>query len=176
MALGATLYQTCFQLPVLADQEGRALDPHVGPPVHAPLHPDAVRLGHGVVRVGQQREAEAVLGVEGGLALRRVRADADHGRGAHRSRARLVRAHAWVVQPGRVGLRVEVDQHLAAPESSPGTPRHPTGRASENAGAGSPACSRSLMAPEHTFFLRRRPYQPNHGWPPSRLGSAGIRS
>src|SRR5438034_7971810 len=53
---------------LLVDEERRALDAHVLAAVHRLLRPHAVGLGHRVILVGQQREAEAVLLVELALA------------------------------------------------------------------------------------------------------------
>jgi len=61
-----------------ADEEGRADDPQVLLAVHGLLPPDAVGVGDAVVGVGEQGEAEPVLGVEAGQGGRVVGADADH--------------------------------------------------------------------------------------------------
>ena len=64
VSLGLILYQACGDLALLVDQEGRADDAHVGAAVVLLLAPHAEGLGHGVLGVGQQREAERVLVVE----------------------------------------------------------------------------------------------------------------
>ena len=99
-------------LALLVDQERRPLDAHVLAAVHALLLPHPERLGDGVVGIGEQREPESVLLGELELLRRLVRADPDDGSAADVAEdvvepARLLRAAR------RVGLRVEVDEHLA---------------------------------------------------------------
>ena len=104
VSFGLILYQACSSLPVGADEERRAHDAHVHLAVHLLLLPHAVRLGDGVVDVGQQREAEAVLGVELRLRRRLVGADADDRRVAdlaeHVAEAARLRRAARRVGPG----------------------------------------------------------------------------
>src|SRR3546814_21114361 len=64
-------------LAVLVDQERRADDAQVLPAVYRLLAPGAVLLGHGVVGVGEEGEAERVLVVELLLLRRLVRTDAE---------------------------------------------------------------------------------------------------
>ena len=64
MSFGEILYHTVGQLALLVDQERGADDPHVLPAVHGLLRPHPVSLGHGVVLVREQREAQSVLLVE----------------------------------------------------------------------------------------------------------------
>ena len=78
-------------------------------------HPNPVGLGYGMVGVGKQREAKPVLVVKSGQALGRVRANAEDGRSADLG--------GHVPQPaglrratGCVGLRVEINEHVPAPE------------------------------------------------------------
>ena len=112
VSLGLTLYQASSDLALLVDQERRADDAHVRPAVELLLAPHAVRLGDLVLGVRQQREPERVLVVELLLLLGQVGADAEDGgvadvAGDVAEEARLRGA------AGRVGLRVEVHQHLA---------------------------------------------------------------
>src|SRR3984893_2086005 len=48
----------------LVDEKGGALDPHVFPPVHALLDPDAVALAHLALDVGGESEGQLVLLLE----------------------------------------------------------------------------------------------------------------
>src|SRR5450759_4158754 len=91
-------------------EEARSDDPHVPPAVVGLLLPGPVCLRDDVVLVGQEREREAELGPEGGVAAGAVRAHAPDGGVEPRELgvevpelARLRRA------AGRVVLRVEVD-------------------------------------------------------------------
>ena len=79
VSFGLTLYQASCDLALLVDEERRADDAHVGLAVDLLLAPHAVRLGHGVLGVGQQREAEPVLVVELLLLGGQVGADAEDG-------------------------------------------------------------------------------------------------
>ena len=62
------------------DQEGRALDAHVFPAIHALLDPDAVILRHLAGLVRAEGEVELVLLLELVVAFHAVARDADHGR------------------------------------------------------------------------------------------------
>src|SRR6187399_3775665 len=109
--LRADLRPGLLDLPLLVHEERGADDPQVLLAVHRLLTPGAVRLGDGVVLVGEQWEPEPVLLVEFGLLGGLVGADAEHGRVADVAEdvahaARLRRA------PGRVGLRVEEHEDL----------------------------------------------------------------
>ena len=79
---GLTRRMTLRDVALRVDHERRAFDAHVGLAVHLALAPDAVALRHLVVRVGQQRERQAVLLLE--LHVRRlvVGADPEHDRPA----------------------------------------------------------------------------------------------
>ena len=100
MSFGLILYQASADLALLVDQERRADDAHVGLAVVLLLPPHAVRLGDGVVGVGQQREPEGVLLVELELLRRLVGADAEDDACRRCRRAMSRSPHACVVQPG----------------------------------------------------------------------------
>ena len=113
---GLILYQACSTVPSLVDEERRADDAHVGAPVHLLLLPHVERLGDGVVGVGQQREARApyfsanlscLAGLSGLMPSTTVSPMSPR---MSLQPAGLLRAAR------RVGLRVEVHEHLAAPE------------------------------------------------------------
>src|SRR5262245_42419806 len=63
---------------VLVHQERGSKDAHVPAATVFPFDPGAVRLRDGVILVGEEREAETVLLIEGELLARRVRRDPDH--------------------------------------------------------------------------------------------------
>src|SRR3954447_18824928 len=76
--LRADLVERRGDLALLVDDERGADDAHVLPSVHRLLGPDTPGLGHRVLGVGEQREAELVLGVELALPRRRVGADPNY--------------------------------------------------------------------------------------------------
>src|SRR3569833_698003 len=65
----------------VADQEGRAVDPHVLAAIELLLHPASIALDHRALRVGAQRDRQPVLGGEFLVALHTVLRGA-HDRGA----------------------------------------------------------------------------------------------
>src|SRR5262245_15416247 len=101
---------------LLVDQERGADQPDRGLAVAVLLAPRAPGLGRRVIGVREQREAEAVLLVEGKLLGRQVGRDADDV-GADPGEARPVVAEVARLPgaPGRVGLRIEVHEELPAP-------------------------------------------------------------
>ena len=74
---GDTFGITCATTPSASMMNVVRSLPHVRPAVHRLLDPDAVRLGDGVVRVGEQREVQALLVVELLDRLDRVGRDAE---------------------------------------------------------------------------------------------------
>src|SRR3954453_21295892 len=96
----------------VADQR-RALVAPVGAAVPRLLHPDAVGLGHGVVLVGQQGEAQVVLVRELLDARDGIGRDAEHDRAGGVVVGRVVADPARLGRATRrVGLGIEVDNDL----------------------------------------------------------------
>ena len=92
------------------DDERRAVHAHVRLAVHLLLAPDAVLLGDGVVRVGEQREVEVLLVVELRDRRDRVGRDAEHGHAGGLVVAAVVADAARLRRaPGGVGLGIEVE-------------------------------------------------------------------
>src|SRR6266704_841642 len=80
MALDPHLRPDPRDLALLVDEERRALDAEVLPPVQVLLLPDAVRLGDAAVDVTQQREIQVILIPELHMAVRVVPAHAEDDR------------------------------------------------------------------------------------------------
>src|SRR5688500_2881743 len=102
---------------VLVDQERGPDDPHRGLPVPRLLAPGAPSVRDPMVGVGQEREAEVVLAVEGELRLGEVGGD------AHDLRPDPVEVLPVIPQvarlrraAGRVGFRIEVDEDRPPPQ------------------------------------------------------------
>ena len=100
VSLGLILYQASAILPFSSMRNAERMMPMYLRAVHRLLAPHAERLGDGVVGVGEQREAEAVLLVELRLLRRLVGADAERRRCRRCRRAMSRSPHACVVQPG----------------------------------------------------------------------------
>src|SRR5690606_30955011 len=64
VALDADLSPGTGDAAVRADEEGRALDPHVFPSVHRLLDPAPIGLDGGLLGVGGEDHSEVVLGLE----------------------------------------------------------------------------------------------------------------
>lgn len=97
------------------DQERRPHDPHVLVAKQPLLLPDAIRVGDGVIGVGDERIGEVVLLLEAAVLLRRVRADADDLRvGSLEPREGVPETGRLERSAGCVVLRVEEKDHPRA--------------------------------------------------------------
>jgi len=76
--LGLHILEDLRYAAVRIDHEGRAQDSHVFPAEHGLLTPDAIPLGDGMIRVGNEREGEVVFLLELLMLLHGVRADPNH--------------------------------------------------------------------------------------------------
>ena len=100
---------------VWRDEEGAADDPHAGLAVHLLLAPHAPRLGDGAVGVGDEREGEALLGLEPIVALDAVAAHPhDDGPEGGEVIVQIAEVPGLGGAAGRGVARVEVDDDRAA--------------------------------------------------------------
>jgi hypothetical protein len=117
MSVGLDLVKHLGDLALGVDYERAALDAHVLAPVHTFFLPHPIRLGDGVVGVGNQRVRQAVLVRELRLRVRFVRGDADDLRVVLREAFRgVAKLGRFLGSARRIGLGEEEDDHALTTE------------------------------------------------------------
>jgi len=100
---------------VLADEECRALDPHVFPAVHAFFGPDAIGFEHVFRFVGREREAELVFGLESRMGCHRIRRNAkDCCASLFEIALQAIKVDRFLGAAGSIVLRIEIKNKLLA--------------------------------------------------------------